>query len=217
MNVGTQTYNTFTELRKSIGTANAAVKVLGKDTPNDAFGGIFYYNSASTTPDDNTNVIQPVSTATGRWIRVNLSLNQRSILITFIVGDGAQYSPEDGDTEYNNPDLAGLSGGLIIRNGMPLLSGFVYLETGGFQLTGGDQFNTDEQFVWLVNASINNIPPDYSNYIKRQNVATFADVALAGDERLIVVTNDENNSNNQGFYYYRQGKLDWIISQPNNY
>lgn len=79
MNQGTQTFSTFNDLRRQTGSSNAAVKVLGKDAPNDSFGGIFYYNSSSTTPDDNVDTIQPSGILTGRWLRLTLSSNSVNI------------------------------------------------------------------------------------------------------------------------------------------
>jgi hypothetical protein len=78
-NQGTQTFSTFNDLRKQTGSSNAAVKVLGKDAPSDSFGGIFYYNSSSTSPDDNLNIIQPTGVLTGRWLRLSLSSNSINI------------------------------------------------------------------------------------------------------------------------------------------
>lgn len=51
-------------------------------------------------------------------------------------------------------------------------------------------------------------------YIRKQNVSTFADISLTGEERMIVVETDENNSGNLGLYYYKNSQLTWIISQP---
>jgi hypothetical protein len=62
------------------------------------------------------------------------------IPIQFIVGSGGEFVPNDGDDEYNNPNLAGNNRYLIFRGDIAnfLFGGidFLYLDTGGFQLIG---------------------------------------------------------------------------------
>lgn len=69
-NTATNTYSNFTELRKIQGSESVSVKVLGRTNYNDGYGGIFYWDTTSTAQDDNTNIIQKIGLATGRWIRV---------------------------------------------------------------------------------------------------------------------------------------------------
>lgn len=75
-NAATNTYDTFTDLRLAIGQSSSSVKVLGSTSVNDQQGGTFYWDDASTAPDDNINVIQPLSVLTGRWMRFKGNLQQ---------------------------------------------------------------------------------------------------------------------------------------------
>lgn len=79
------------------------------------------------------------------------------------------------------------------------------------------QINTNTNLtitLQAIDALLSTLPSDFTPYVKRQTVATFADINLTGEERLIVVETDENNSNNRGFYYYKNSQLNWLISQP---
>jgi len=71
--------------------------------------------------------------------------------IQFVVGSGAQYVPNNGDSEYNNPELAGNNNYLIASNsdGGYLVEGtnFDYLTSGGFELLNGRTFFTGEIFT----------------------------------------------------------------------
>lgn len=69
-NISTNTYSNFEELRKIWGSLSSSVIVLGRTNINDGFGGIFYWDTTSTTPDDNTNTIQKIGMSTGRWVRL---------------------------------------------------------------------------------------------------------------------------------------------------
>lgn len=69
----TRTFDTFADLRLQKGTPNVHVNVLGGVVVSDGLGGDFYWNNTSTVPDDNENVIQ-ATVATGRWIRVGVTV-----------------------------------------------------------------------------------------------------------------------------------------------
>jgi hypothetical protein len=43
--------------------------------------------------------------------------------------------------------------------------------------------------------------------------ATFADVTLTGDKRIIDVVADESNGGERTLYYFDGTKLNWIVSQ----
>lgn len=70
LNTFVQTCNNSSTLRAFTGTANMTVNLLGISAPNDGSGGAFWWNSASTAPDDNYNVIVPPGAASGAWNRV---------------------------------------------------------------------------------------------------------------------------------------------------
>lgn len=78
-NSATNTYDRFSDLRLAIGQGSSSIKCLGRDNINDGFGGIFYYNSSSTAPDDNQFVIQPQGVTTGRWLKLVIDLPPVSI------------------------------------------------------------------------------------------------------------------------------------------
>lgn len=65
----TNTFETFDDLRKTIGVKSGSVTVLGKDSVNDGNSGTFFWDPTSTAPDDNQNIIQRAGMTTGRWIR----------------------------------------------------------------------------------------------------------------------------------------------------
>jgi hypothetical protein len=71
--------------------------------------------------------------------------------IQFIVGSGGQYVPNNGDSAYNNPELAGNNRYIITSNsdGGDLIAGtdFDYLSTGGFEWLNGRVFYTAERFT----------------------------------------------------------------------
>lgn len=63
------TFETFADLRKTLGVKSGSVTVLGKDFINDGNSGTFFWDPTSTAPDDNQNVIQRSGVTTGRWLR----------------------------------------------------------------------------------------------------------------------------------------------------
>ena len=70
--------------------------------------------------------------------------------VKFQIGDGEEYTPTAGTKNYENPTMKGINSGVIIRNGLPMLSGYSIIADGGFSLTGtGDVFSDGEQFVWI--------------------------------------------------------------------
>lgn len=76
--IGTLTFDTFNDLRQMSGSPSSSLRVLGKDTRNDKFGGDFFWDENSTQPDDNNNIIQKTGLLTGRWIRVENPISDES-------------------------------------------------------------------------------------------------------------------------------------------
>jgi len=64
-----QVCSTAAALRNFIGLANMGVDLLGAGAPGDGNGGAFYWNAASTAPDDGYNVIVPNGVTVGAWLR----------------------------------------------------------------------------------------------------------------------------------------------------
>lgn len=62
--------NSVAELRNMRGFACKTVHMLGYYSANDGGGGLFYWDGASTAPDNGGTVIQPNDTLTGRWLRI---------------------------------------------------------------------------------------------------------------------------------------------------
>lgn len=72
LNTYMQTAQMASQLRDFSGLPGMAVILQGITVPNDGFGGVFYWNSAGTEPDDNLNYIIPEGTGTGEWVRFGL-------------------------------------------------------------------------------------------------------------------------------------------------
>lgn len=70
LNTLIQTCQTAAQLRGLIGITGMAVGLQGITAPGDGLSGQFYWNTASTAPDDNMNVIVPSGSVQGAWIRL---------------------------------------------------------------------------------------------------------------------------------------------------
>ena len=56
------------DLREFIGRDGMQVSVCGKTAPGDGGGGVFFWSTTSTAPDDGATAIQPNGALTGRWL-----------------------------------------------------------------------------------------------------------------------------------------------------
>ena len=66
-----QICTTAAQLRTFVGLPNMVVVLEGINTVNDGNAGIFYWNAAGNTPDDNQNFIVPSAAGpTGEWVRL---------------------------------------------------------------------------------------------------------------------------------------------------
>jgi hypothetical protein len=72
LNTFAQTCDTSANLRAFIGTIGQTVDARGIAAVNDGLGGAFYWNSASTSPDDNLTIIVPSGASVGAWVRLTL-------------------------------------------------------------------------------------------------------------------------------------------------
>ncbi len=73
LNTFVQLVDTAPDLRNFTGLQNMTVVLLGNVTPADGLGGIYYFNSTSTSADNNATVIAPNGNPpTGRWLLVSL-------------------------------------------------------------------------------------------------------------------------------------------------
>ena len=103
--------NTAT-LRNLSGQTGMTAYLQGVTVPNDGGQGAFYWNYASTAPDDNYNVIVPYGVVYGAWIR----------LADVIVGNFISATLA-ASTSYAN-DTAAAAGGVVVgqfyRNGSVL-------------------------------------------------------------------------------------------------
>ena len=60
----------YAQLRTLTGQGSMCVCALGTVSPNDGGQGHFYWNSTSTSADNNSTVIVPNSAVQGAWIRL---------------------------------------------------------------------------------------------------------------------------------------------------
>ena len=74
-------YNTFVQvvanypqLRTFTGLQNMVVLALGTASQNDGGQGFFWFNASSTASDNNTTVIAPTGSSTGRWLLLGSNL-----------------------------------------------------------------------------------------------------------------------------------------------
>lgn len=72
-----------------------------------------------------------------------------SIIASFTVDDVG--APEDGDTQYLDPNMANLTSVAIVKNGvgyLELTTDYTLVEAGGFDLASGE-FTTGERYtIW---------------------------------------------------------------------
>jgi hypothetical protein len=64
-----QTADNVAALRLGAGAPAMSVLLRGLAAPGDGGGGQFYWSAASTASDDGVNIIAPVATPVGRWLR----------------------------------------------------------------------------------------------------------------------------------------------------
>ena len=99
-------------LRSIVGQTGMTAYLQGVTVPNDGGQGAFYWNYASTAPDDNYNVIVPYGVVYGAWIRV------ADVLIGNLISATLAAAPS-----YAN-DSAAAAGGVAVgqfyRNGSAL-------------------------------------------------------------------------------------------------
>jgi hypothetical protein len=71
LNTFVQTAQMASQLRSVSGVTGMEVLLQGITTPNDGFGGTFYWSATATAPDDNLNVLVPNGTVPGAWLRTS--------------------------------------------------------------------------------------------------------------------------------------------------
>ena len=64
----------YAQLRTFPGLNDMACLALGTTSENDGGQAIFYFSAASTAADNNSTVIAPTGSATGRWLRLGSTL-----------------------------------------------------------------------------------------------------------------------------------------------
>lgn len=79
--VGADQYNTFPQvvlnydqLRTFTGLGSMVCLALGTSSRNDGGQALFYFDTSSTAADNNSTVIAPSGSATGRWLRLGSTL-----------------------------------------------------------------------------------------------------------------------------------------------
>lgn len=68
-----QTVTTVAVLRTFVGVTGMTIELLGFTTAGDAGAGQFWWNAASTAPDDGNDVIIPTASASGAWNRLPIA------------------------------------------------------------------------------------------------------------------------------------------------
>lgn len=76
LNTFVQTAQTANQLRQVTGTEPMVVLLQGIVTAGDGLGGFFAWNSAATATDDNLDVLVPVGTVPGAWLRLSMKVTQ---------------------------------------------------------------------------------------------------------------------------------------------
>lgn len=101
LNTFQQTCNTFDDLRAFIGTTGIQVFARGRDAINDGYGGVFYWSGASTSADDDLDIIAPTGEDEGRWIRVVSGVS------VALIGSATVDFPScaDGDMEAGDANI----------------------------------------------------------------------------------------------------------------
>ena len=80
-----QSCNVIEQLRGFVGLPGIEVLARGQFAINDGSGGLFYWDSTATGPDDGINVIVPTGTAIGAWIRNNLGTGGTTVPIDIVL------------------------------------------------------------------------------------------------------------------------------------
>lgn len=139
--IGTLTFDTFSDLRNVSGSQSASVTVLGKDSINDGFGGKFYWDATSTTPDNNISIIQKTGLNPGRWIRSSTLTDTN--LSQFQATQNLQAVTNLGNSTTKTLVVRGLSDPI---SGIP--SGLSFCKDGIF---AGDSLTNDNILYSTVN------------------------------------------------------------------
>lgn len=162
----------------------------------------------------------PTIGSNGNWLidGVDTGKPATKLKIEFKIGDGGENTPIAGTTEYHNSLLAGLTDMTIFRNGSPIFrnAGIEFIDTGGFSLTTPDDvFSNDpmpEEWIIEVGGVVTSgasLPP----VLQYEEAATFADISLTGEKRLIRVLVDETSASNEELYFFNGTSLRWIPTE----
>lgn len=73
LNTFVQSCDTISQLRSFIGVPGIQVYVRGFTVPGDGGQGDFWWDANGTGPDNGIDVVVPTGTASGAWVRLNLS------------------------------------------------------------------------------------------------------------------------------------------------
>lgn len=107
LNTMVQTATLANNLRSVTGLTGMLAMLAGITAPNDGGQGTFYWNSASTAPDDNFTIIRPSGVSAGAWVR----------LVTVFSLSVLAFDPSGGfpgqiylNSTINNPRMFGTDG-----------------------------------------------------------------------------------------------------------
>jgi hypothetical protein len=74
-NTYVQTVKNYAQLRTFTGLGNMVVMAQGASAPDDGGQALYYYNSTSVAPDNNSTVIVPTGAVQGGWLQLPANLN----------------------------------------------------------------------------------------------------------------------------------------------
>jgi hypothetical protein len=76
LNTFVQTAQVASQLRTITGAAGMCVLLQGITAAGDGLGGFFFWSATATQPDDNLDVLVPVGTRLGAWLRLTMKVTQ---------------------------------------------------------------------------------------------------------------------------------------------
>ena len=196
-NTATYTYDTFSDLRLTVGDVSASITVLGGFAINDGLQGKFYYDTSSVLADDDLNVIKPTAiTGSGRWIRTTPRVTKEDIGLQNVDNTSDLDKPvstaqataianailtANAYTDDKIADVLGADFGGSITPTTPLspTGKIFYLATepGTYTNAGGVVVNTNSFAVISYDGvsawSISQSSIDLSNYITQDDIKDF--------------------------------------------
>lgn len=119
LNTFVQSCDTVVQLRGLVGLPGMQVFVRGRLAANDGGGGNYYWNAASTGPDNGSTIIVPTGAGTGAWIQISFLVTIPGVFN--VKSYGAKVDGLTDDTAAFRTALAAVGaagGGILIIPGL---------------------------------------------------------------------------------------------------